>query len=197
MEMIMKNTLWMAVTIGSLAMLQGCALKPQDIRIDPSIELSKAQTGDAKSIGVTVSDARPTKKLGQVGDPDGKMVDVSANQDAGPVIYSRVSNALSDLGYKVTPHAEGTDPSLKIEVQSLKLDSDKRAFDFLTTLRAEVTARVVNGTSRFERVYTVNQSMNSAGPSYKSESSRLVNAAVSMALEDMLSDQKLLEALNK
>jgi uncharacterized lipoprotein YajG len=197
MEIMMKNTIWMAVTIGTLAMLQGCALKPQDIRIDPSIELSKAQTGNAKSIGVTVADARPTKKLGQVGDPDGKTVEVSANQDAGPVIYSRVSDALSELGYKVTPHADGTDPSLRIEVQSLKLESGKRAFDFLTTLRAEVTARVDNGRSHFERIYTVSQSMNSAGPSYKAESSRLVNKAVSMALQDMLSDQKLLETLNK
>ncbi|MEO8004279.1 MAG: YajG family lipoprotein [Betaproteobacteria bacterium] len=193
----MKNTIWTAMTIGALALTQGCALKPQDIRIDPTIELSKAQTGNAKTIGVAVSDARPTKKLGQVGDPDGKMVEVSVNQDAGPVIYSRVSDALGDLGYKVTPQSNGTGPNLRIEVQSLKLDSDKRAFDFLTTLRAEVTARVDNGRSHFERIYTVNQTMNSAGPSYTAESSRLVNTAVSMALQDMLSDQKLLEALNK
>ena len=193
----MKNTIWMAITIGTLTMMQGCALKPQDIRLDPTIELTNAQPGNARTIGVAVSDARPTKKLGQVGDPGGKTVGVSVNQDAGPVIYSRVSDALSGLGYKVIPRAGDTDPSLKIEVQSLTLDSDKRAFDFLTTLHAEVTARVENGKSHYERIYTVKQSMNSAGPSYTAESSRLVNAAVSMALQDMLSDQKLLESLDK
>lgn len=193
----MRNAILTGITIGALAMVQGCALKPQDIRIDPNIEVSKAQTGNAKTIGVAVSDARPTKKLGEVGDPDRKMVEVSVKQDAGPVIYTRVSDALSDLGYKVVPHADGAGPKLKIEVQSLTLDSDKRAFDFLTTLHAEVTARVDNGRSHFERIYTVKQSMNSAGPSYAAESSRLVNAAVSMALQDMLSDQKLLETLNK
>jgi uncharacterized lipoprotein YajG len=193
----MKIANWTCVTIGALAMMQGCTLKPENIRIDPSIELSKASVGNDKTIAVVVSDGRSTKKVGEVGDPDRKMVEVSVTQDPSPAIYARLSTALSDLGYKVAPDAKGVEPSLKIEVESLKLDSDKRPLDFLTTLHAEVTARVDNGRAHFERRYTVNQSMNSAGPSYVAESSRLVNGAISMALQDMLSDPKLLKTLNE
>jgi uncharacterized lipoprotein YajG len=193
----MKTAIWTCVAIGSLAMAQGCTLKPENIRVDPAIELSKASIGNEKAIAVAVSDARPTKKLGEVGDPDRKMVEVSVTQDPSPAIYARVSNALSDLGYKVAPETQGVEPKLKIEVESLNLDSDKRPFDFLTTLHAEVTARVDNGRLHYERKYTVNQSMNSAGPSYVAESSRLVNGAVSMALQDMLSDPNLLKTLNE
>ena len=193
----MKIANWTCVTLGALAMAQGCTLKPENIRVDPSIELSKASIGNEKAVAVAVTDTRPTKKLGEVGDPDRRMVEISVTQDPSPAIYARVSSALGDLGYKVAPDAAGVEPRLKIEVESLKLDSDKRPLDFLTTLHAEVTARVDNGKSHFERKYTVNQSMNSAGPSYVAESSQLVNGAISMALQDMLSDQKLLKALNE
>ncbi|HVY05307.1 MAG TPA: YajG family lipoprotein [Burkholderiales bacterium] len=193
----MKITSWLCISIGILAMIQGCALQPQNVRIDPRFDLGREQTGDARTIGVAVSDARPTSKLGEVGDPNREMVDVSVSQDPSPAIYSRVSDALSGIGYKVAPYAEGVEPSLKIEIASLKLESDKRAFDFLTTLHAEVAAQVENGRSHFERRYTINQSMNSAGPIYINDSTRLVNDAVSAALKDMLSDQQLLAALNK
>lgn len=185
------------VTIGALAMVQACTLKPENIRIDPTIEISKASVGNERTIAVAVSDSRPTKRLGEVGDPDRQVFEVSVTQDPSPAIYARVSNALGGLGYKVAPDTQGVEPSLKIEVQSLKLDSDKRPLDFLTTLHAEVTARVDNGRLHFERRYTVNQSMNSAGPSYIDESSRLVNGVISMALQDMLSDQQLLKTLSE
>src|SRR5258708_6057181 len=164
---------WRWAAIGVFAILQGCALHPENIRIDPTIELPKSLVAGANRIGVAASDARAMKKLGEVGDPNREMFDVSVNEDPSPAIYSRVSNALGKLGYKVAPYAEGMEPSLKIEVETLKLDSDKQAFDFVT------------------------QSMNTAGPAYSSDTTRLVNTAVSTALQDMLADQKLLDVLNK
>jgi len=95
------------------------------------------------------------------------------------------------------PYQEGVEPSLSIEVQKLKLNSDKRALDFLTTLHAEVTAHAHSGTESFDKTFTVDQSMNTAGPAYKRDTTRLVNGAVSMALTDLLSDQQLLDTLNR
>lgn len=198
MKAVFGNTArWAGIAFGAVALVQGCALEPEHIRVDPAIELSQAAVGGGKSIGVAVADTRTTKKLGEVGDPNRGMMDITLAQDPSPAIYARVSAALDGLGYKVTPQALGEEPTLAIEVVSLKLDSDKRAFDFLTTLHAQVAARVDNGRSHFERTYTVNQSINSAGPAYIKESSRLVNAALSSALQDMLSDPKLLDTLNK
>ncbi|HKB82011.1 MAG TPA: YajG family lipoprotein [Burkholderiales bacterium] len=188
---------WRWAAIGVFAILQGCALQPENIRIDPTIELPKSLVAGANRIGVAASDARAMKKLGEVGDPNREMFDVSVNEDPSPAIYSRVSNALGKLGYKVAPYAEGMEPSLKIEVETLKLDSDKRAFDFLTTLHAEVTAHARNGQESLDKTYIVDQSMNTAGPAYSSDTTRLVNTAVSTALQDMLADQKLLDVLNK
>ena len=188
---------WLWAVIGMFAVIQGCTLHPENIRVDPTIDLPKSLMGGANTIGIAVSDARETKKLGEVGDPNREMYAISVNDDPSPAIYSRVATALAKLGYKVVPYSEGMDPSLKIEVETLKLDSDKRAFDFLTTLHAEVAAHARNGREFLDKKYTVNQSMNTAGPAYTRDTTRLVNAAVSAALQDMLADQQLLDLLNK
>ena len=188
---------WLFAALGVAAILQGCALHNQDIRIDPNIDMPKSMTGSDKTIGLAVSDARETKKLGEVGDPNRQMFDIAVNEDPSPAIRTRVAAALGKLGYKVEPYQEGMGPSLKIEVQTLKLNSDKRALDFLTTLHAEVTAHAHSGAESFDKTFTVDQSMNTAGPAYKRDTTRLVNGAVSMALTDLLSDQQLLDTLNK
>lgn len=179
------------------AFLQGCALEPENIRVSPTVDLPKSLVGSKKPIALAVADTRGQKKLGEVGDPNRQMFDVSVNEDPAPEISRSVSRALSRLGYEVEPLSTGDqDPSLTIELQTLKLDSDKRAFDFLTTLRAEVVAHVRNRNERFDKKYEVTQRMNTAGPAYTRDSSKLVNSAISSALNDMLSDQRLLDTLN-
>ncbi|HJP68972.1 MAG TPA: YajG family lipoprotein, partial [Sphingomicrobium sp.] len=168
-----------------------------DIRVDPQIDMPKSMTGSDKTIALAVSDARETKKLGEVGDPNRQMFDIAVNQDPSAAIRTRVAAALGKLGYTVVPYQDGVEPSLKIEVQALKLDSDKRAFDFLTKLHAEVTAHARSGTESFDKTFSVDQSMNTAGPAYKRDTTKLVNSAVSMALSDLLSDQQLLDTLNR
>jgi uncharacterized lipoprotein YajG len=192
-----QATKWFCAVAGIAAILQGCALHNQDIRIDPTIDMPKSMTGSDKTIGLAVSDARETRKLGEVGDPNRQMFDIAVNEDPSPAIRERIASSLAKLGYKVVPYQEGVEPSLSIEVQKLKLNSDKRALDFLTTLHAEVTAHAHSGTESFDKTFTVDQSMNTAGPAYKRDTTRLVNGAVSMALTDLLSDQQLLDTLNR
>ena len=194
---MIKAIKWLFAAFGVALILQGCALHDQDIRVDPQIDMPKSMTGSDKTIALAVSDARETKKLGEVGDPNRQMFDIAVNQDPSPAIRTRVAAALGKLGYTVVPYQDGVEPSLKIEVQALKLDSDKRAFDFLTKLHAEVTAHARSGTESFDKTFSVDQSMNTAGPAYKRDTTKLVNSAVSMALSDLLSDQQLLDTLNR
>jgi uncharacterized lipoprotein YajG len=184
-------------TIALAALLQGCALAPENIRVDPNFDLPRSLVGSPKPIVVAVADTRETKKLGEVGDPNREMYDVSVNEDPSTAIYRSVSSALSKLGYAVVAYSPGgRDPDLSIDLQTLKLDSDKRAFDFLTTLNAEIVAHARSANKSLDKKYSVREEMNTAGPAYARDSTRLVNTAVSAALQDMLSDQQLLDTLN-
>ena len=192
----MRATLWFSTAMLGLVALQGCSLKPQNLRLDPSqIRIQESQVGSGTTVGLQVTDARPTKKLGEVGDPNNKMVDVSVEEDPSPIIHERVKEALSSMGFTVVPFTENADPSLQIEIRKLELQSVKTPFTFETELRAEVAAHAAKDTATYDRQFNVRTRKDGAAPPFEKDSAALVNTAISQALEDLLADEQLLGTL--
>ncbi len=181
--------------VALLTSTQGCTLKPQYLRIDPVIKVAEAQIGAGKSVSLRVSDPRPDKKLGEVGDPDQKMVDVRVEEDPSPAIYKQVEQALIRLGFSVQPYSETLDPTLDIKIYGLELKSVKKPLTFDTEVRATVAAHAVNSTEYYDRQFNVRTRKVGAVPPYEKDSTLLVNTAVSQALEDLLADEQLLAML--
>lgn len=192
----MKTRLWLLVLL--LAALAGCSLKPQYLRVDPQqIRVSESQAGNGTTVGLQVVDARTAKKLGEVGDPDNKMVDVTLAEDPSPKIYGRVKEALERMGFTVQPYAEGAEPALKLEVRKLELQSVKTPFTFETELRAEVAAHATRENGSYDRQFNVRTRKDGAAPPYEKDSNALVNTAISQALEDLLADDQLIAVLSR
>jgi uncharacterized lipoprotein YajG len=192
----MNTKIWLGAAVIALTMgTQGCTLKTQYLRIDPDIKVKEAQIGGDKTIGVRIADARAEKKLGEVGDPDRKMVDVLVEEDPSPAIYERVKKALTKLGFSVQPYGETMDRTLDIKIQMLELQSEKKPLTFDTELRAEVTAHAANDNAYYDRQFNVRTRRASAAPPYEKDSTALVNTALSQALEDLLADEQLLALL--
>ena len=163
-----------AAVVALLTGTQGCSLKPQYLRIDPEVKVKEAQIGDSKTVGLLVSDSRPDKKLGEVGDPDRKMVDVRVDEDPSPAIYERVKQALTRLGFSVQPLNETMDRTLEIRIKNLELQSLKTPLTFDTELRAEVVAHAVNSSEYYDRQFNVRTRKNGAAPPYQKDSTLLV-----------------------
>ena len=192
----MKAKILLAATaIALLAGIQGCSLKTQHLRIDPEVKVKEGQSASNKTIGLKVSDSRPDKKLGEVGDPDRKMVDVMVEEDPSPAIYERVKQALTSMGFSVQPYSETTDRTLDIKIRKLELQSVKQPLTFDTELRAEVSAHAANATAYYDRQFNVRTRKEGAAPPFEKDSTKLVNTALSQALEDLLSDEQLIATL--
>jgi uncharacterized lipoprotein YajG len=194
----MNARLLLATSVVSLAVaLSGCSLKQQNVRVDPDIKVQDSQAGNNVVVGLRVSDTRSDQKLGEVGDPNLKMVDVKTDQDPSPAIYARVKQALTRLGFTVQPFDQSMGRTLDISVVKLELQSVKKPMTFDTELRAEVTAHAVNANTYYDRQFNVKTRRDGAAPPYERDSTALVNTALSQALEDLLSDEKLLALLAK
>ncbi|MBC8007576.1 MAG: hypothetical protein H7X76_05965 [Prolixibacteraceae bacterium] len=192
----MKTSVLLATAAIALSMsMQGCSLKTQNLRIDPDIKIREAQIGNGTTLGLRISDARSEKKLGEVGDPDRKMVDVSVEEDPSAAIYQRVSQALTKMGFSVEPYNESMDRTLDIQIRKLELQSVKKPLTFDTELRAEVAAHAVNSTEYYDRQFNVRTRKDGAAPPFEKDSTLLVNTAVAQALEDLLADEELLSLL--
>lgn len=183
------------VLVAMLAIAQGCTLKPQFLQIDPEIKVGDSQIGTGKTVGLLVSDARSDKKLGEVGDPNTKMVDVRVDEDPSPAMYRRLKIALTQKGFSVEPHNDVMERKLEVTIRSLTLQSVKTALTFDTELQAEVVAQAVNADAYYDRQFNVRTRKTGAAPPFEKDSTVLVNTAVSQALEDLLADEQLLEML--
>ncbi len=192
----MNMKIWLAAAVIALSLgTQGCTLKTQYLRIDPDVKVKDAQIGDSKTIGLRIADSRADKKLGEVGDPDRKMVDVMVEEDPAPAIYERVKQALTRLGFSVLPYSETMDRTLDIKIRTLELQSVKQPLTFDTELRAEVAAHAANANAYYDRQFNVRTRKSGAAPPYEKDSTMLVNTALSQALEDLLADDQLLAML--
>jgi uncharacterized lipoprotein YajG len=189
-----RNQSYLAV-FSIVAFLQGCALAPQTIHLAPQVQDHRSSVGQGKVVGLAVADVRPQKKVGIVGDPNAKSVEISAEDESAAGIYNATAEALRHLGFTVRQASEGVDPSLRIELRELEYQSLKLPFTFETKGRVTLAALAQNGSDRYQRTYKANKSSTSGTPPTLSDTERAINELVSMALEDMLTDEQLVAVL--
>jgi uncharacterized lipoprotein len=192
----MKNTARHLIFLTFIVLLPACALTPQQLHLEPSVTVKPKPVADGTMVAVAVEDTRTATKLGEVGDPNTQMVEVSLTEDFKPQLFEEVRDALTEMGFNVVPAGgEESDRTLQIDVRRLELTSVKQPFVFDTELRAELGAVATNGGDTYDRLYYVRTRKETAGPPYLKDSNALINTAVSQALEDLLSDERLLELL--
>jgi uncharacterized lipoprotein len=180
-----------------VALLQGCAPTAQTVHLAPHAEDHRSGVGQGKVVGLAVTDVRPEKKVGMVGDPSAKSVAISAEDESNAGIYNAATEALRHLGFTVRQASEETDPSLRIELRELAYQSLKTPFTFETKGKVTLTALAQNGTALYQRTYKANRSSSSGTPPTARETEQAINELVSMALEDMVSDEQLVAVLAK
>jgi uncharacterized lipoprotein YajG len=176
-------------------LLQGCAMKSQDVRLEPSLNVAPSSAGQSKVVWLQVRDVRLKKTLGIVGDLGGRYAYVSVEQDPSSTLYQSVSAGLRKMGFTVQPTPAGDARALRIEVRDLQYESVKQALSFNTEVKVALAAMADNKGDRYERMYNAGESKTSAFMPDAEENERTVNRVVGMALEEMLADGQLIALL--
>lgn len=179
------------------ALIQGCNVEPHNVRLAPSVKVQPSELGQNKVIGLEVVDSRADKKLGMVGDPQGKFIYLTLANETPPTIYKQVADGLEKLGFKVQPATGSEERTLKVDVTELSYESVKKPMTFDTVAKVSLAATARTDAQTYERAYNVKQEKAAGSPPSTDEDTRIVNSLLSMALEDMLTDKQLLALLAK
>lgn len=179
----------------SVLLLQGCSLRPQNIKLDPPVAVAASNVGQGKIVWVQIRDARVRKTLGNVGDPDGRFTQVSVDDDFSSTVYQRVSAAMRKIGFVASPTPGPDERKLVIEVRELKYQSLKQTLTFATEVSVSLIAMATNGNEHYDRVYNAGEQKTGALLPDEKERAETVNKVVAMALDDMLNDSKLVGLL--
>jgi uncharacterized lipoprotein YajG len=179
----------------TIALFQGCSLRPQNIKLDPPVDVAPSSVGQGKIVWVQVRDTRVRKTLGNVGDPDGKFTQVSVDDDFSLTVYQRLSAAMRKIGFVASPTPGPDDRKLVIEVRELKFQSLKQTLTFSTEVSVSLIAMATHGSDHYDRVYNAGEQKTSPLMPDERERAEAVNRVVGVALDDMLNDPKLVGLL--
>lgn len=179
----------------ALALSLGCTTKPQNIRLDPPVQVARSTVGQGKTVWLQVKDARPRKTLGVVGDLEAKYAHVSIEDDPSSALYQRLSAGLLAMGFAVQPTGTADQRALNVEVREIDYESLRKGLAYDTQAKVVVSAVGENEGERYERLYSAGETKSAAFLPSASDNSRTVNALVSTTLQDMLSDDKLIGVL--
>jgi len=182
----------------ALALSLGCATtKPQNVRLDPPVQVARSSAGQGKTLSLQVKDTRPRKTLGIVGDLGSRYAHVSIEDDFSSTLYQNVSAGLREMGFTVQPTPAADQRALVIEVREIEYESLKKGLSYDTQAKVAVAALGQNKGESYERLYSAGETKSAPFPPSAEDNTRTVNALVSTALQDMLADDKLIATLAK
>jgi uncharacterized lipoprotein YajG len=173
----------------------GCSAQPQNIRLEPQVRAEPSSVGQGKKVWLQVRDSRPKKTLGVVGDLGGRYAHVSVEDDFSTQMYQSVSGALRQMGFEVHPTPVSDSRSLLVEVRDIEYQSLKQGLTYDTDTKVAIGALATNGDARYERLYTAGATKSGPMKPSASDNDKAVNETVSIALQEMLNDDRLTATL--
>lgn len=185
------------VTIAFVAVIGcvGCAFVSQNVRLNPKPELTPANFGQGAPVVVRVVDSRSSTRIGYRG-MDSKLADITTEDNVPVVVQKAIMDGLKIKGFSAAPfEGQPSDRILRVELKTLDYSTD---IDFLkgsVQTKAELQAYFRNGETLYSRIYKGEVKQPSMEAPRARVNEMLINKALTDALEQMLEDGKLAQAM--
>ena len=176
----------------SVVVLGGCALSPQTVNVQPSIDTAKlGQTGNGRSVALDVADDRGTPVIGTRGGIYSKTSEIRTAADIKTSLRNETARALQAMGYRVVAANGAADASLKVIIDSI--DYTAIGENVVKAVEVAVTLRIVSKVDNREYTgrYRGRRSTDVLTAPDTEKNEKMINAAVSHVLERVLADTEL------
>ncbi len=180
-----------------LTALSACSVaEPTPLVLHPVIKpaISISNIGQGQKIGVSVSDDRSNKKVGEYGPNESLRAPVTV-EDLTPSLLEVVNQGLKNKGFDPVP--SGTIPSktLHVRVISLELNSSTARLDSSTDLQATIAAEIKNGNASMSKLFHAEEKSKSQLLSEKKRNNIQADSVLSDALTKVLEDHEVMTFL--
>lgn len=182
-----------AVVLLGAVVLGGCALSPQVVSLNPTLETAEHRTiGEGTRLGLSVVDARPSPVVGQRGGVYEKTAAIRTAGDVTPALRRELARALEAVGFSVVTGAARVDAALTVEIADISYRARGGTFVRGVETSATLRAEARRGQRTFTGRYRGRQSKDVLTAPGEAENQALINAAVSNVLQRLVSDSELL-----
>ena len=190
----MKN-LKSYVFVGLTAALStGCAWVKQNatLKLDPVV--TSSQVGKGVRVAVRVTDRRPSTTLGYRG-LDSKNASITTEQDVAGLFQEKVIEGLKKKGFDAVAFEGERGRVLNVEVRLIDYSTDMEFWKGIVKVQAELAAVVPKDGTRFEQVYFAERTESTAEAPRAKTNERIINSAISGALQKLFDDPRLMAFL--
>lgn len=171
--------------------LTGCQYAPQAISINPKVDVRTSEAGRGQDLQVNVVDERPKKTLGTVG-VGNEGADISIEGDMVDSVQRALNDGLSRMNFKPAPARNGSKSELRVEIRNLDY-TIIRGF-WAGTVRVDAGLKAIcvrDGTRPYEKLHHGESIVSVQTNQSREANEQYINAALSAAINALLSDQNL------
>ncbi len=190
----MQKIILIAVHFTLAVFLTGCAWFPQSatLRVTPNITAS--DIGRGVTVAVRVNDVRPSSTVGHRG-LDSKNAAITTKGNVEPVFQEAIMQGLARKGFTPVRYEGQLVRLLTVEVLRIDYTTDMDFMKGSVRTEATLSASMVKDGIRFHQVYTGKRTEATIEAPRASTNDRLINGAISEALELMFKDELLIRYL--
>ncbi|HKS36880.1 MAG TPA: YajG family lipoprotein [Verrucomicrobiae bacterium] len=182
------------LTITIAVAFAGCAWVHQDatLKLDPAI--TPSSIGRDATVAVKVLDHRGSKTIGYRG-LDSKNASITTDQDVAALFQAKILEGLSRKGFNAVPHGERPGRPLTVEIRQIEYKTDMDFWKGIIQAEAAINAWSVRDGASYERTYRGQRKDTTLEAPAAKANERLINGAISDALQNLLEDERLIRFL--
>jgi uncharacterized lipoprotein YajG len=171
--------------------LVGCAWVSQTATLKLEPRTIPSKIGQGRTVAVRVVDRRPARTIGYRG-LDSKNAAITTDQNVADLFQQKLLESLARKGFTAIPHDGAPGRLVVVEVRQIKYTTDMEFWKGIVQTEAELVASMVKDGVKFEQAYLAERKETAIEAPSAKTNERLINGAVSDALQKLLEDERLL-----
>jgi uncharacterized lipoprotein YajG len=190
MQIVKRGLFWMLAAV----LAGGCAWVRQSATLKLEPVITPSQIGNGVRVAVRVIDRRPSATIGYRG-VDSKNAAITTGQDVAALFQEKLIEGLKRKGFDAFRYEGAPGRLLTVEVRLIDYSTDMEFWKGLVKVQAELVALVPKDGVRFEQTYFVERKETTVEAPRAKTNERLINSAISGALQKLFDDARLMAYL--
>lgn len=190
----MQKTILIMIQTACAIALGGCAWVPQKAELKVSPNISASAVGKGVTVAVRTIDARPSQTIGHRG-LDSKNAEITTEANVKEIFDEAIRQGLAKKGFTAVRYEGQPGRLLTVEVRRIEYTTDMEFWKGIVRTEAVLNASMVKDGMKFEQNYTGKRTETAAEAPRASTNDRLINGAISDAVQKMFEDEALIRYL--
>lgn len=184
------NSIAMLLTI-TLLLLAGCAQSPQQVWLEPKLNVPPSSLGEGRVVAVDVVDRRPNASLGNYGKSRDASTELSTGQDIALVVKQEVISGMRKKSFVAVEEQANRDARINVEVLSLEYATSPNTWTGDVYIKSAIKATASKNGKTLEKMYRANFDKRVVVVPTATTNEQWLNEALGDVLRQLLEDREL------